>query len=363
MTEPMSELITLTSNGSVGIITINNPPVNALSPGVPEGIVRGVVEFNADPEISTIVIIGGGRTFIAGADIKEFAKITSGEKHDVGLAAEIEQIERSSKPVVMAIHGQALGGGLEVAMGGHYRVITSDAKVGQPEVKLGLIPGAGGTQRLPRLAGAAKALEMCWTGEPISAQDAFASRIVDAIAEGDLLEFAIGYARSVHNTRSTSDLPVKPVPAKVFEQARQAAAARFPGLIAAQKSIDAVEASLALPFPDGMAFEARLFRECLFSDQSKAMIHVFFGTREVAKRSTPESQSHIAQRMLSRYRREGGTSDQMTDERHFDALSDEGEAILKENATLKPVDIDIACVNTYGFPAWMGGPMWRAGIR
>lgn len=279
----MSELVLLTRHEDIGVITINNPPVNALSPGVPEGIVRGIEEFGADPTIRAIVLIGGGRTFISGADIKEFGKITAGQKSDIGLAQIIDRIEQSAKPVVMAIHGQALGGGLEVAMGGHYRVIAPSAKVGQPEVKLGIIPGAAGTQRLPRLAGIEKALEMCWAGEPVDAKAALAAGIVDAIAEGDLLEFAVRFARAHPEVRRTCDMPVKPVDASVFTKARAAAAKRARGLMAAQKAIDAVEASMTMPFQEGVAYERKLFNECLFSDQSKAMIHVFFGEREVAK--------------------------------------------------------------------------------
>ncbi len=279
----MSGLVLLSRHNDVGVITINNPPVNALSPGVPEGIVEGIAEFEKDAAVTAIVLIGGGRTFISGADIKEFAKITSGERTDIGLAEIIDQIEQCAKPVVMAIHGQAFGGGLEVAMGGHYRVIADGAKVGQPEVKLGIIPGAAGTQRLPRLAGLEKATHMCWAGEPVGAKEALAHGIVDAIADGDLLEFAIGFAHSAKGVRRTSDLAVAPVAPEVFSGARADAAKRARGLMAAQKAIDAVEASATLPFAEGVAFERKLFQECLFSDQSKGMIHVFFGEREVSK--------------------------------------------------------------------------------
>lgn len=352
----MSDRIVKSRQNGIGIVTVDNPPVNALGPGISEGIVRSVEEFNADPTISAIVIIGAGKTFIAGADIKEFARIVAGES-EIHLAADIDRIEQSKKPVVIAIHGQALGGGLELAMSGHYRVITRDAKVGQPEVKLGLIPGAAGTQRLPRLAGIEKALTMCWSGDPISADDAFHSGIVDAIADGNLLEFAIAYASKTASIRRTGDLPVLQVSDAVFEKARKAATARFPGLIAPQLAIDAVEASTTLPFPEGVEFEAKLFHECLFSEQSKAMIHIFFGQREVAKTTTPERIAEIGKQMLARYQREGGSTE-MTEERYFDALAEEGKSIQA-----RPVEIDIACVNYHGFPAHLGGPMWRAGIR
>src|SRR5450432_4212612 len=165
----MSELVNYTRDGNVAIVTIDNPPVNALSPGVPEGILEGIEKAGSDPEVKAIVVIGGGRTFIAGADIKEFGKITSGTRPRLALYPALLKIEDSNKPVVMAIHGTAFGGGLEVAMAGHYRVAVASAQVGQPEVKLGIIPGAGGTQRLPRLAGVQTALEMCAAGDPVSA--------------------------------------------------------------------------------------------------------------------------------------------------------------------------------------------------
>jgi 3-hydroxyacyl-CoA dehydrogenase len=167
--EQMSELVKLSRHQDIGVVTIDNPPVNALSPGVPEGIQSAVEAAASDPAVKAIVVIGAGTTFIAGADIREFAKMASGEPHPPDLAAIILKIEDCPKPVVMALHGAAFGGGLEVAMGGHYRVVAPQAQVGQPEVKIGLIPGAAGTQRLPRLAGVAIALAMCAFGEPIGA--------------------------------------------------------------------------------------------------------------------------------------------------------------------------------------------------
>ena len=173
----MSDLVQLTKNGDIAVITINNPPVNALSPGVPEGITAAIEQLGKDETIKAAVIIGGGKTFIAGADIKEFGKITSGKAGGgLDLPSFLLKIEDCRKPVVMAIHGSAFGGGFEVAMSGHYRVAVPGAQVGQPEVKLGLIPGAAGTQRLPRLAGVAKAVEMCADGNPIKADEALEIR-------------------------------------------------------------------------------------------------------------------------------------------------------------------------------------------
>src|SRR5262244_2854173 len=197
----MSELVQLTKDDDIAVITINNPPVNALSPGVPEGIAAAIEEIEKDDAIKGGIIIGGGQTFIAGADIKEFGKMTSGEsRRGVGFVPLLDRIEASSKLLVAAIHGTAFGGGLETAMAFHYRVAVPSAQVGQPEVNLGIIPGAAGTQRLPRLAGVAKAVEMCAFGEPIGAADAVAAGIADRIIEGDLLAGAIAFAREVAHT-------------------------------------------------------------------------------------------------------------------------------------------------------------------
>jgi 3-hydroxyacyl-CoA dehydrogenase len=285
----MSDLVTFSNQDGVGVITVNNPPVNALSPGVPEGILAAVQQAQSDAAIKALVLIGSGRTFIAGADIREFGKITSGERKDkLNLAELMLVMEDSTKPLVCAIHGTAFGGGLEVAMGAHYRVAVASAQVGQPEVKLGLIPGAAGTQRLPRLAGVAKAVEMCAFGEPVKAPSALEAGIVDRIVEGDLLAGAIAFAREV---LAKGEVPRKPRDrneklgdgAAIFAAAREQARKTRRGMMAPLAAIDAVEFATKLPFEEGVKKEAELFHKCLFSDQSKAMIHAFFGEREVAK--------------------------------------------------------------------------------
>ncbi|HXZ14330.1 MAG TPA: 3-hydroxyacyl-CoA dehydrogenase NAD-binding domain-containing protein [Candidatus Sulfotelmatobacter sp.] len=286
----MSDLVQLTTDGGIGVITINNPPVNALSPGVPEGIAEAIENIDKDSGIRAAVLIGGGRTFVAGADIKEFGKITSGKTRGVmEFPALLVRIEDCRKPVVMAIHGTAFGGGLELAMAGHYRVATPDAQVGQPEVKLGIIPGAGGTQRLPRLAGIEKAIEMCAEGNPISASDALKFGIVDRLVEGDLLAGALAFAREIAGkpapkTRERNEkLGAPGQSAGVFAAAREKARTKQRNLLAPLAAIDAVEAATRMPFEEGSKFEREQFTRCLFSDQSKALIHVFFGEREVAK--------------------------------------------------------------------------------
>ena len=193
----MADLVELTRDHEVAIITINNPPVNALSPAVARGIANAIEQVGKDDSIKAAVLIGGGRTFIAGADIKEFGKITSGETpRGAGLLPGLLQIE-NGKPTVAAIHGSAFGGGLELAMAAHYRVAAPTAQLGPPEVKLGIIPGAGGTQRLPRLIGVAKAVEMCAEGNPITAQEALKFGLLDRLIEGDLLKGALEFAREM----------------------------------------------------------------------------------------------------------------------------------------------------------------------
>jgi 3-hydroxyacyl-CoA dehydrogenase len=283
----MSKLVELSREGDVAVITINNPPVNALSPGVPEGIRSAVAGARNDPGVTAIVLTGGGRTFIAGADIREFGKVVSGEKPRGSLLPMLREIEDTEKPVVMAIHGAALGGGLELAMAGHYRVMAPTAQVGQPEVKIGIIPGAGGTQRLPRLAGVAKAVEMCALGEPVSAQDALAVGIADRIIDGDSLAGAVAFAREVAGkpvikTRLRNDKLRGADPA-IFTRAREQAAKTRRGQTAPLAAIEAVQAATILTFEDGCAREAALFDQCLSSTQSAALMHVFFAERAVSK--------------------------------------------------------------------------------
>ena len=285
----MSDLIQLTKENGIAVITINNPPVNALSPGVPEGISAALDQIAQDDAIKAVVLIGAGRTFIAGADIKEFGKMTSGKARGAGLLPFLLKIEDSKKPVIVVIHGTAFGGGLEVAMACHYRVAVSSAQVGQPEVKLGIIPGAAGTQRLPRLAGVAKAVEMCTSGNPVKAMEALQIGIVDRIIEGDLLPGAMAFAREIAakpapKTRERNEkLGTAAENAPIFSAARETAAKKQRGLLASIAAITAIEGATTLPFAEGCQLEQKLFIECLFSDQSKALIHVFFSEREVGK--------------------------------------------------------------------------------
>jgi 3-hydroxyacyl-CoA dehydrogenase len=286
----MSELVQLTNRDGLAIVTINNPPANALGAGVPEGIAAAFARIEGDDSVRAVVVIGGGRTFVAGADINEFGKMTSGKGMCLDeIKPMLLRVENCGKPVVMAIHGTAFGGGLELAMAGHYRVAVPSAVVGQPEVKLGLIPGAAGTQRLPRLAGVAKAVEMCAEGNPVKAEEALKCGILDKLIEGDLLAGAMAFANEVAGKRAqktrerNSKLGTSSENAAIFAAARENARKKQRNLIAPLAAIDAIEAATQFPFEQGCEEEQKLFTKCLFSEQSKALIHVFFGEREVAK--------------------------------------------------------------------------------
>jgi len=286
----MNDLVQLTNVDGIAVVTINNPPVNALSSAVSAGIATAVAQIENDSGIQAVVFIGSGRTFVAGADIKEFGELTSGKIIcRESLKPLLMRIEDLRVPVVMAIHGTAFGGGLELAMAGHYRIALADAQVGQPEVKLGIIPGAAGTQRLPRLAGVAKAVEMCAGGAPVKAEDALKSGILDRLVEGNLLQAAIAFAKEIAvrpapKTREQDDRLGKPEQtAPILAAARETARKKQRGLLAPLAAIDAVEAATKLPFMEGCQKEEELFTKCLFSEQSKALIHAFFGEREVGK--------------------------------------------------------------------------------
>jgi 3-hydroxyacyl-CoA dehydrogenase len=277
------KLVTLTKKGPIAVVAVDYPPVNALSAGVRDGLKRCFDLVEDDPEIHAAVLVGAGRTFIAGADIREFGKPMTGTPlYDVNHA-----IEHCSKPVVAAIHGTALGGGLEVALCCHYRVAVPKALVGLPEVKLGLLPGAGGTQRLPRLVGIKAALDMITTGKFVPAPKAKQMGIVDEIFEHDLLDNAIAYAGELIGKggplRKVADIELED-DSEAFAAARKAIERSARGYLAPWKCIEAVEAAAqAESFADGLERERELFQEVHDSPQSAGQIHVFFSEREVAK--------------------------------------------------------------------------------
>src|SRR5712672_1746979 len=288
MAEGVRELVRFETIDGVGVITVDNPPVNALSPGVPDGIVAAVDRGNADPSVKAMVLIGAGRSFIAGADIRQFGK---GSPRPASARRHYDVMDDSPKPVVAAIHGYALGGGLETALACHYRVAVPSAKVGLPEVLIGILPGAGGTQRLPRLTGPKVALEMITSGRHVPAAEAHKLGIIDEIVpEGQLKEAAIAFARKIADKRP---LPVirerddKLAEAKsdpvMFDNFRKTIARRARNQRAPYACIEAVEAAVKLPFDEGIALERKLFDEQVNSAEARALRYAFFAEREAAK--------------------------------------------------------------------------------
>src|SRR5262245_33374041 len=289
----MADVVRYEITDRVAVLTIDNPPVNALSPAVWEAIDQGVQRANADPGADAIVLIGSGTTFIAGADIKVFDLFKTSQDsltRSAGTHALLRRMEDSTKPLVAAIHGNALGGGMEVAMACHFRVAARDAKVGQPEVLLGIIPGAAGTQRLPRLAGAELALQMCTDGKPVAAPRARTAGMVDDIVEGDLRAGAIAFAKTkaaAHEIRKVREIAISAEETQSGLEAcakmRESLAKTAKGLRAPYAVVDAIEAGLKQGFDTGSIRERELFADCVVSTESKALRHLFFAEREVAQ--------------------------------------------------------------------------------
>jgi 3-hydroxyacyl-CoA dehydrogenase len=276
--------ISTRKHGDVLIVLSNNPPVNALSTPVRQGLVDAIAAAEADDSVKAVVIACEGQTFFAGADITEFGK----PPQQPWLPVVVDTIENCSKPVVAAIHGTALGGGLEVALGCHYRVADKSAKLGTPEVKLGLLPGAGGTQRLPRVAGVRRALEMTATGNPIGAKQAFDCGLVDRLVEGELIPHAVAFAEEVRDVRplaKSSERQDRMADAgpELFDEFRKENAKKFRGFEAPLKNIEAVKIATEKPYAEGVIEERKLFMELMSGEQSAAQRYFFFAERKAAK--------------------------------------------------------------------------------
>jgi 3-hydroxyacyl-CoA dehydrogenase len=280
----MSDVVQFERRGRIGIVSVDNPPVNALGQAVRQGLIDSLGKALADSEVQAIVLIGKGRTFVAGADITEFGK----PHKDPPFGAVLDALEASTKPIVAALHGTALGGGLELALGCNYRVAVRDAKCGLPEVKLGILPGAGGTQRLPRLIGVPKALEMIVSGDPIGAADAKALGLLDQLVDGDLLAGAIAFAESISAKRPlprVRDLTIDKtkIDPGLFDKAAKDATAKSRGGRAGARCVLAVKAAVELAFDAGLKRERELFEEAVASTESAALRHIFFAERQAAK--------------------------------------------------------------------------------
>jgi 3-hydroxyacyl-CoA dehydrogenase len=282
----MTEKVRWEKRGSVAVLTLDNPPVNALGTALREDLAAMLERAAGDPSVRAIVLTGTGRCFSGGADIREFGKPP--KPGAPRLRQVIELIEDCAKPVVAAIHGTAVGGGLELALGCHYRVGDDGARLGLPEIKLGLLPGAGGTQRLPRLIGVAPALKMILSGDAMPAAQAQESGLLDRLIEGDLLAGAVAYGEALvaegRPCRKARDLEIDPEgTAEVFAKTRKSIERRARGLIAPYRCIESVENAVKLPFDQGLAKEGDFFMECVASEQSKGQRHVFFAERQAAK--------------------------------------------------------------------------------
>jgi 3-hydroxyacyl-CoA dehydrogenase len=283
----INEKISITVAGDVGVILSDNPPVNALGHAVRDGIYKALGQFLADDSIKAIVVACRGRTFFAGADITEFGK----PKREPVLQQVIASLEASPKPVVAAIHGTALGGGLEVALGCHFRIAIPTAKMGLPEINLGLFPAGGGTQRLPRLVGPEKALEFVLSGKPMTAAQALDLGIIDAVIEGDPVEAGIAFARRVID----ENLPVVPVRARdekiaatradpgAFDALADKLTKRTAGQLAPAASVASVRRSFTMPIDEALKEDTRAFVELMAGSQSRALRYLFFAEREAAK--------------------------------------------------------------------------------
>lgn len=286
----MSELVSYAVQDGIAVVTVQNPPVNALGPGVPQGLTDAVAKAEGDASVRAIVIMGGGKTFIAGADIKELeAAAKNPQNGGPDIHPLLTRVENSSKPVVIAMHGTALGGGLELAMAGHYRVAVPDALIGAPESNLGIIPGAEGTQRLPRLVGVPVAIDLCVTGRIIKAAEALSLGLIDKVIEGELLAGSVAFANEIAGkpfpkTCDRKDKLGSPAENEAaFAAGRDLAKKVRPHQTAPLMAIEAIEAATKLPFDEGCKREREISTRSLASPQAQAMIHIFFAERAVAK--------------------------------------------------------------------------------
>jgi len=292
-TDAASAPVTSRLLGKVLLVSVDNPPVNALGVDVRRGLVSAIDAAQSDNAVAAVLIVGAGRNFIAGADIREFGK----PPLPPALPEVCNHMEACSKPVIAALHGAALGGGLEVALAAHYRLAVKGVKLGLPEVQLGLMPGAGGTQRAPRLIGVGPALELMLSGRHVGAEEALALGLVDRLGRSDdTLAEGLAYAQellaagaAVRRTRDAQGLVDRDASRAALDAARADVAAKSRGLFSPQKIVEAVEAALDRPFDEGLRLERTLFLQCIDSPQRAGLIHAFFAEREVVK--APETKA------------------------------------------------------------------------
>lgn len=402
-----NEKVSVESDGDVLVITIRNPPINAGSLAVRRGVLAGIARLSADDALVAGVIIGGGATFIAGSDLREFGR----PLEDPQLPSVIAAIEACPKPVLAAIHGAALGGGFELALGCDARIATRQAVVGLPEVTLGMTPGAGGTQRLPRIVGCAKAIGLVCSGERVETATASELGIIDAIADADLREAAVAFARGMKGKRRLRDEAPKADAPEAVEAAVQAALQAAGERPWVKSAIDRVLAAQSEPIDEALNKERALFQQYRQAPEAAALRHLFFAEREAARHPMPiESSSLIGKRVDDACRRqcerllaEGATPAQIdhalqafgfamepfgreepgvlallerasaesnlprrevTDaeivRRALMAMVNEAAHLLSEGVAARASDIDVTLVHGHGFPRWEGGPVCLA---
>lgn len=400
----MAKLVRFRVLDGIAVITLDAPPVNALSAALRAGLWEAITRIDTNDDIKAAGIIATGRLFSAGADIREF----SSTMKDPALARLCDRIEACAKPVIAATHGQALGGGTEVLLAAHYRLATPDARIGLPEVNLGLIPGAGGTQRLPRLIGAERALQMIVSATSIDAGSALRAGLIDGIVQGDLASGAIAFAQNLiargHWPRRVRDNRTHLKDGR----AHQAAIAKVRSLLkgnplhAPHRAVDCVEVATILPFDAALAFEADAFERCLEHPQSRALRYIFLAERNIddalmkrdgarfnlvepmgkaavlrlrkAIRAAAEhllgqkkSEAQIDGAMVDYGFRKGpfggkekGDPDTEIVQKILAALMVEGATCVEQGAVQRASDIDVLAVHGLGFPRRHAGPMWAA---
>lgn len=381
--------ISIEREGDILVAVIQNPPVNAGSLAVRQGLLQAVEELERDASLRGAVVIGDGKTFIAGSDLREFGV----PLQDPQLPAVIAAIENCSKPIVAAVHGAALGGGFELALGCDARVAAPETVVGLPEVTLGMIPGAGGTQRLPRIVGVSRAIAMVCSGERMPAADALELGIVNAIAEGGLRTAAVAYAKMLKGRKSRlRDAAVPEENAATVEASEAEALAlygRRPNVVAA---IEAVKSAASLPIDQALEHERSAFTRLRMSDEAFALRHLFFAERQAAKRGPvcALSAAQICHRLTQaalgaceELRVDGATAEQLEAaiaslglvgggliavsepdvqvcRKIVRSMADEALSLVSEGVVETAADVDVIMVQHFNFPRWTGGPVFSA---
>jgi 3-hydroxyacyl-CoA dehydrogenase len=351
---PTAVPVSTRRDGDILVVTIDHPPVNALAQPVRAGLLAAVTLLEIDASLRGMVLMSTGRVFIGGADIREFA----GPRLEPLLTTVCARLEQCAKPIVAAVHGAALGGGFEVALAAHARVAAPDAVVAFPEVLLGLLPGAGGTQRAPRLCGAALAIELMLTGRRLSAAEAYDAGLIDAVHE-DVGDAALALARALAGSASQpgytlprarhgtalrdSDATVTAVAA-----ARAALPTTHAGLYSPMRIVDCVEFAATHAFDEGAAYESQAFLDCLASPQRAALVHLFFAERE-AKLSEQEGIDMAALGATLRAAHHAGGDEAMRAAAH---------TLLASGEAKRAADVDVASVRFAGVARWRGGVLW-----